>query len=147
MVVSALGNQSCLSVCRIACGFGGALFVYLNRHIVECMRKQKTINKFLLRKWVSDVSGPGFFTLWAPIRHNMLLLKRLLVLLCHKSLKENIRRWIKYKDKADSSYILKPMTTHTLSLTNRQTEKITFSQNGKNSQKICLYVSMLIGQT
>lgn len=37
-------------VCRIACGFGGALFVYLNRLIVECMRKQKTINKFLLRK-------------------------------------------------------------------------------------------------
>lgn len=35
---------------RIACGFGGALFVYLNRLIVECMRKQKTINKFLLRK-------------------------------------------------------------------------------------------------
>lgn len=45
-----------LSVCRIACGFGGALFVYLNRLIVECMRKQKTINKFLLRKWVSDVT-------------------------------------------------------------------------------------------
>uniref|UniRef100_A0A3B3V0R1 Chloride voltage-gated channel 2 n=1 Tax=Poecilia latipinna TaxID=48699 RepID=A0A3B3V0R1_9TELE len=36
----------------IACGFGGALFVYLNRHIVECMRKQKTINKFLLRRLV-----------------------------------------------------------------------------------------------
>lgn len=39
-----------LCLCRIACGFGGALFVYLNRLIVECMRKQKTINKFLLRK-------------------------------------------------------------------------------------------------
>uniref|UniRef100_A0A3B3TJS3 Chloride voltage-gated channel 2 n=1 Tax=Poecilia latipinna TaxID=48699 RepID=A0A3B3TJS3_9TELE len=38
------------AILGIACGFGGALFVYLNRHIVECMRKQKTINKFLLRK-------------------------------------------------------------------------------------------------
>uniref|UniRef100_A0A8C5ADG7 Chloride channel, voltage-sensitive 2a n=1 Tax=Gadus morhua TaxID=8049 RepID=A0A8C5ADG7_GADMO len=38
------------AVLGIACGFGGALFVYLNRLIVECMRKQKTINKFLLRK-------------------------------------------------------------------------------------------------
>ncbi|KAK9539236.1 hypothetical protein VZT92_004354 [Zoarces viviparus] len=37
------------AILGIACGFGGALFVYLNRHIVECMRKQKTINKFLLR--------------------------------------------------------------------------------------------------
>ncbi|XP_056913907.1 chloride channel protein 2a isoform X3 [Takifugu flavidus] len=37
------------AVLGIACGFGGALFVYLNRLIVECMRKQKTINKFLLR--------------------------------------------------------------------------------------------------
>ncbi|XP_061695285.1 chloride channel protein 2a [Syngnathoides biaculeatus] len=38
------------AVLGIACGFGGALFVYLNRLIVECMRKQKTINKLLLRK-------------------------------------------------------------------------------------------------
>ncbi|XP_072297591.1 chloride channel protein 2a isoform X3 [Eucyclogobius newberryi] len=38
------------AILGIACGFAGALFVYLNRHIVECMRKQKTINKFLLRK-------------------------------------------------------------------------------------------------
>uniref|UniRef100_A0A1A8EZJ2 Chloride channel 2 n=2 Tax=Nothobranchius korthausae TaxID=1143690 RepID=A0A1A8EZJ2_9TELE len=37
------------AILGIACGFGGALFVYLNRLIVECMRKQKTINKFLLR--------------------------------------------------------------------------------------------------
>ncbi|KAM6948312.1 chloride channel protein 2a [Aplochiton taeniatus] len=37
------------AILGIACGFGGALFVYLNRIIVECMRKQKTINKFLLR--------------------------------------------------------------------------------------------------
>lgn len=53
------GPPVSLSVCRIACGFGGALFVYLNRHIVECMRKQKTINKFLLRKWVFDPSFSG----------------------------------------------------------------------------------------
>uniref|UniRef100_A0A8C5E0P9 Chloride channel protein 2 n=1 Tax=Gouania willdenowi TaxID=441366 RepID=A0A8C5E0P9_GOUWI len=38
------------AILGVACGFGGALFVYLNRLIVECMRKQKTINKFLLRK-------------------------------------------------------------------------------------------------
>ncbi len=37
---------------RIASGLGGALYVYLNRIIVESMRKQKTINKFLLKKWV-----------------------------------------------------------------------------------------------
>ncbi|KAM9790531.1 chloride channel protein 2-like isoform 1-T1 [Syngnathus typhle] len=37
------------AVLGIACGFGGALFVYLNRLIVECMRKQKTINKLFLR--------------------------------------------------------------------------------------------------
>ncbi|KAM8838856.1 chloride channel protein 2-like isoform 2-T2 [Synchiropus picturatus] len=37
------------AILGIACGFGGALFVYLNRLIVQCMRKQKTINKFLLR--------------------------------------------------------------------------------------------------
>uniref|UniRef100_A0A8C2GAY0 Chloride channel, voltage-sensitive 2b n=1 Tax=Cyprinus carpio TaxID=7962 RepID=A0A8C2GAY0_CYPCA len=34
----------------IASGFGGALFVYLNRLIVQFMRKQKTINKFLMKK-------------------------------------------------------------------------------------------------
>ncbi|XP_037403603.1 chloride channel protein 2a isoform X6 [Pygocentrus nattereri] len=38
------------AVLGIASGFGGALFVYLNRLIVESMRKQKTINKFLLKK-------------------------------------------------------------------------------------------------
>ncbi|XP_057713248.1 chloride channel protein 2a isoform X1 [Corythoichthys intestinalis] len=37
------------AILGIACGFGGALFVYLNRLIVECMRRQKTINKLLLR--------------------------------------------------------------------------------------------------
>ncbi|XP_051984980.1 chloride channel protein 2-like [Xyrauchen texanus] len=37
-------------VLGIASGFGGALFVYLNRLIVESMRKQKIINKFLLKK-------------------------------------------------------------------------------------------------
>ncbi|XP_056276202.1 chloride channel protein 2-like isoform X1 [Pseudoliparis swirei] len=37
------------AILGIACGFGGALFVYLNRLIVECMRKQKTIHKLLLR--------------------------------------------------------------------------------------------------
>uniref|UniRef100_A0A8C6LXU7 Chloride voltage-gated channel 2 n=1 Tax=Nothobranchius furzeri TaxID=105023 RepID=A0A8C6LXU7_NOTFU len=42
------------AILGIACGFGGALFVYLNRLIVECMRKQKTINKFLLRKLIKD---------------------------------------------------------------------------------------------
>lgn len=35
---------------RIASGFGGALFVYLNRKIVQCMRRQKTINRFLMKK-------------------------------------------------------------------------------------------------
>lgn len=38
------------SSCSIASGFGGALFVYLNRKIVQVMRKQKTINRFLMRK-------------------------------------------------------------------------------------------------
>ncbi|NP_001315638.1 chloride channel protein 2a [Danio rerio] len=38
------------AVLGIASGFGGALYVYLNRIIVESMRKQKTINKFLLKK-------------------------------------------------------------------------------------------------
>ncbi|XP_034038564.1 chloride channel protein 2a isoform X2 [Thalassophryne amazonica] len=37
------------AILGVACGFGGALYVYLNRLIVECMRKRKTINKFLLR--------------------------------------------------------------------------------------------------
>lgn len=36
----------------IASGFGGALFVYLNRKIVQVMRKQKTINRFLMKKYV-----------------------------------------------------------------------------------------------
>ncbi|XP_030311926.1 chloride channel protein 2 isoform X3 [Calypte anna] len=31
-------------------GFGGALFVYLNRKIVQFMRRQKTINRFLMKK-------------------------------------------------------------------------------------------------
>lgn len=35
---------------RIASGFGGALFVYLNRKIVQFMRRQKTINRFLMKK-------------------------------------------------------------------------------------------------
>uniref|UniRef100_A0A8C6UV89 Chloride channel 2c n=1 Tax=Neogobius melanostomus TaxID=47308 RepID=A0A8C6UV89_9GOBI len=38
------------AVIGIACGFGGALFVYLNRLIVQFIRKQKTINKFLMKK-------------------------------------------------------------------------------------------------
>lgn len=38
------------SLSSIASGFGGALFVYLNRKIVQVMRKQKTINRFLMRK-------------------------------------------------------------------------------------------------
>uniref|UniRef100_A0A3Q3X9D4 Chloride channel protein 2 n=1 Tax=Mola mola TaxID=94237 RepID=A0A3Q3X9D4_MOLML len=36
------------AILGIACGFGGALFVYLNRLIVECMRKQKKNNKRLV---------------------------------------------------------------------------------------------------
>lgn len=38
------------SLFSIASGFGGALFVYLNRKIVQVMRKQKTINRFLMKK-------------------------------------------------------------------------------------------------
>lgn len=38
------------AVIGIASGFGGALFVYLNRLIVQFIRKQKTINKFLMKK-------------------------------------------------------------------------------------------------
>ncbi|XP_044529163.1 chloride channel protein 2 isoform X3 [Gracilinanus agilis] len=38
------------AVIGIASGFGGALFVYLNRKIVQVMRKQKTINRFLMKK-------------------------------------------------------------------------------------------------
>uniref|UniRef100_A0A674PFE4 Chloride channel 2c n=1 Tax=Takifugu rubripes TaxID=31033 RepID=A0A674PFE4_TAKRU len=38
------------AVIGIASGFGGALFVYLNRLIVQFMRKQKTINRFLMKK-------------------------------------------------------------------------------------------------
>ncbi|XP_058600728.1 chloride channel protein 2b isoform X2 [Onychostoma macrolepis] len=38
------------AVIGIASGFGGALFVFLNRLIVQFMRKQKTINKFLMKK-------------------------------------------------------------------------------------------------
>lgn len=37
---------------RIASGFGGALFVYLNRKIVQFMRRQKAINRFLMKKYV-----------------------------------------------------------------------------------------------
>ncbi|XP_010291975.1 PREDICTED: chloride channel protein 2-like, partial [Phaethon lepturus] len=40
----------------IASGFGGALFVYFNRKIVQFMRRQKTINRFLMKKWVTG--GP-----------------------------------------------------------------------------------------
>ncbi|XP_023381862.1 chloride channel protein 2 isoform X3 [Pteropus vampyrus] len=38
------------AVIGIASGFGGALFVYLNRKIVQVIRKQKTINRFLMKK-------------------------------------------------------------------------------------------------
>ncbi|XP_029028129.1 chloride channel protein 2-like isoform X3 [Betta splendens] len=38
------------AVVGIASGFGGALFVYLNRQFVLFMRKQKAINKFLMKK-------------------------------------------------------------------------------------------------
>ncbi|XP_025051693.1 chloride channel protein 2, partial [Alligator sinensis] len=38
------------AVIGIASGFGGALFVYFNRKIVQFMRKQKTINRFLMKK-------------------------------------------------------------------------------------------------
>uniref|UniRef100_UPI00398EECAC chloride channel protein 2-like isoform X2 n=1 Tax=Pristiophorus japonicus TaxID=55135 RepID=UPI00398EECAC len=38
------------AVIGIASGFGGALFVYFHRKIVAIMRKQKTINKFLMKK-------------------------------------------------------------------------------------------------
>lgn len=38
------------SLRSIASGFGGALFVYLNRLIVQFMRKQKAINRFLMKK-------------------------------------------------------------------------------------------------
>ncbi|KAJ6653841.1 hypothetical protein lerEdw1_008638 [Lerista edwardsae] len=38
------------AVIGIASGFGGALFVYFNRRIVQFMRKQKAINRFLMKK-------------------------------------------------------------------------------------------------
>ncbi|XP_077578493.1 chloride channel protein 2-like isoform X2 [Stigmatopora nigra] len=38
------------AVIGIASGFGGALFVYLNRLIVQFIRNQKTINRFLMKK-------------------------------------------------------------------------------------------------
>ncbi|XP_061774826.1 chloride channel protein 2-like [Nerophis ophidion] len=38
------------AVIGIASGFGGALFVYFHRLIVQFIRKQKTINKFLMKK-------------------------------------------------------------------------------------------------
>ncbi|XP_074859754.1 chloride channel protein 2 [Carettochelys insculpta] len=38
------------AVIGIASGFGGALFVYFNRKIVQVMRKQKAINRFLMKK-------------------------------------------------------------------------------------------------
>lgn len=44
------GADSGASLCSIASGFGGALFVYLNRLIVQFMRKQKAINRFLMKK-------------------------------------------------------------------------------------------------
>ncbi|KTF73578.1 hypothetical protein cypCar_00045115, partial [Cyprinus carpio] len=43
------------AVIGIASGFGGALFVYLNRLIVQFMRKQKTINKFLMKKFLKAI--------------------------------------------------------------------------------------------
>uniref|UniRef100_A0A8C5HK68 Chloride channel 2c n=1 Tax=Gouania willdenowi TaxID=441366 RepID=A0A8C5HK68_GOUWI len=38
------------AVIGIASGFGGALFVYFNRLIVQFIRKQKAINRFLMKK-------------------------------------------------------------------------------------------------
>ncbi|XP_077467372.1 chloride channel protein 2-like isoform X1 [Stigmatopora argus] len=38
------------AVIGIASGFGGALFVYLNRLIVQFIRNQKAINRFLMKK-------------------------------------------------------------------------------------------------
>uniref|UniRef100_A0A8C5IZD1 Chloride voltage-gated channel 2 n=1 Tax=Junco hyemalis TaxID=40217 RepID=A0A8C5IZD1_JUNHY len=38
------------AVIGIASGFGGALFVYFNRKIVKFMRRQKAINRFLMKK-------------------------------------------------------------------------------------------------
>ncbi|XP_061493432.1 chloride channel protein 2 isoform X2 [Rhineura floridana] len=38
------------AVIGIASGFGGALFVYFNRKIVQFMRNQKAINRFLMKK-------------------------------------------------------------------------------------------------
>uniref|UniRef100_A0A3P9IP86 Chloride channel 2c n=1 Tax=Oryzias latipes TaxID=8090 RepID=A0A3P9IP86_ORYLA len=38
------------AVIGIASGFGGALFVYLNRLIVQFIRTQKTVNRFLTKK-------------------------------------------------------------------------------------------------
>ncbi|KAI9529010.1 Chloride channel protein 2 [Dissostichus eleginoides] len=49
---SSLPSPSLVSQCLndIASGFGGALFVYLNRLIVQFIRKQKAINRFLMKK-------------------------------------------------------------------------------------------------
>lgn len=49
VAVTVLGAHP-LPLPRIASGFGGALFVYLNRKIVQFMRRQKTINRFLMKK-------------------------------------------------------------------------------------------------
>lgn len=43
-------HPSRICLCSIASGFGGALFVYLNRLIVQFIRKQKAINRFLMKK-------------------------------------------------------------------------------------------------
>lgn len=51
-LLSLMSLRVWLCVCSIASGFGGALFVYLNRLIVQFIRKQKTINRFLMKKWV-----------------------------------------------------------------------------------------------
>ena len=54
LCLSVWTNLLCVGVfvCSIASGFGGALFVYLNRLIVQFIRKQKAINKFLMKKYV-----------------------------------------------------------------------------------------------
>ncbi|KAI1235948.1 hypothetical protein IHE44_0002041 [Lamprotornis superbus] len=47
------------AVIGIASGFGGALFVYLNRKIVQFMRRQKTINRFLMKNRQQQGGGAG----------------------------------------------------------------------------------------
>lgn len=76
LAVAVLGAHS-LPLSRIASGFGGALFVYLNRKIVQFMRRQKTINRFLMKKYVP--AGPWHWggvagtALTSPSAHATLL--------------------------------------------------------------------------